>query len=329
MSVLKRIKKYIRFLLFFATGVLIFWLIYKDQDIEMIKSSLQNDVTYFWIFLSAMCGLLSHISRAMRWNYLIEPLGKRPGTLNTFLSVMVGYIMNLVLPRMGEVARCGVLSRYEKISFARLIGTVVTERIIDILMMLLITLIAILSQFRQLAGYLRDNSRIGNKILSMLTSPYLIGSLLLLILLLFAFRKKIAQSRFYGKIARILKHLKEGILSVRYVKKKGALVFHSLFIWGMYYLMLYLSFFAFGFTSGLSPIAAVTTFVMGSFGMLAPVQGGLGTWHFMTKEALALYGVSNPDGIIFAFVVHSVSTLLIIVLGLLSLIALPLVNREK
>jgi len=101
----------------------------------MIKSSLQNDVTYFWILLSAMCGLLSHISRAMRWNYLIEPLGKKPGTLNTFLSVMVGYIMNLVLPRMGEVARCGVLSRYEKISFARLIGTVVTERIIDVLMM--------------------------------------------------------------------------------------------------------------------------------------------------------------------------------------------------
>lgn len=329
MSALKRIKKYIRFLLFFATGVLIFWLIYRDQDIELIKSSLQNDVTYFWILLSVICGLLSHISRALRWNYLIEPLGKKPGTLNTFLAVMVGYIMNLVLPRMGEVARCGVLSRYEKISFARLIGTVVTERIIDVLMVLLITLIAILAQFRQLAGFLRANPLIGQKIFSLLTSPYLIGALLMVFLLLFIFRQKIVQSRFYGKIYKTLNHLKEGVISVRYVKKKGALVFHSLFIWGMYYMMLYFSFSAFEFTSGLSPIAAVTTFVMGSFGMLAPVQGGLGTWHFMTKEALALYGVSNPDGIIFAFVVHSVTTLLIIVLGLLSLIALPLVNREK
>ncbi len=107
------------------------------------------------------------------------------------------------------------------------------------------------------------------------------------------------------------------------------MIFHSFFIWIMYYLMLYTAFFAFDFTQGLSPLAGLTTFVMGSFGMLAPVQGGLGTWHFMTKESLALYGVSNENGIIFAFVAHTTMNLLLIVLGLLSLMALPLVNREK
>ncbi len=314
---------------FFAAGVLIFWLIYKDQDIAMIKSVLQNDVNYFWVWVSLLIGILSHISRAIRWNLLIEPLGSRPSTLNTFLAVMTGYLMNLLVPRMGEISRCGVLSKYEKISFASLIGTVVTERILDVLMLLLMTLVAFIAQFRYLVSFIRENPGIEDKIRHILTHPLLIGGIIFMVLLVITMRKRIASSGMYQRIKRTIDNLKDGIVSVKYVKKKGALIFHSFFIWIMYYLMLYVAFFAFGFTSGLSPWAGLTTFVMGSFGMLAPVQGGLGTWHFMTKEALALYGISNENGIIFAFVAHTTMNLMVIIIGLISLVALPVVNRKK
>jgi uncharacterized membrane protein YbhN (UPF0104 family) len=126
-----------------------------------------------------------------------------------------------------------------------------------------------------------------------------------------------------------VEHLKEGLISFKMVKKKGALIFHSLFIWIMYYMMMYIAFFAFDFTAHLSPFAGLTTFVMGSFGMLAPVQGGLGTWHFMVKESLSLYGVPNEQGIIFAFVAHTTMNLMVILLGLVSLMALPFLNRKN
>ncbi len=325
----KKIKASLKYLFFFAVGAVIFWLIYKDQDFEMMKKVLRNDVNYFWVWVSLIIGIFSHISRAMRWNLLIEPLGSKPGLLNTFLAVMTGYLMNLVIPRMGEISRCGVLSKYEKISFPRLIGTVVTERVIDVLMLLFMTLLALIAQSGYILSFIRQNPDMKEKATGLFSSPLLIGGLLLLLLIIITLRKKILNTRLYRQIGNILQHLKEGIISFRYVKKKGAMIFHSFFIWIMYYLMLYTAFFAFDFTQGLSPLAGLTTFVMGSFGMLAPVQGGLGTWHFMTKESLALYGVSNENGIIFAFVAHTTMNLLLIVLGLLSLMALPLVNREK
>jgi uncharacterized protein (TIRG00374 family) len=325
----KQIKNALKYLLFFAAGVTIFWLIYKDIDIDMIKSVLKNDVNYFWVWISLIIGVFSHISRAIRWNYLIEPLGATPRLRNTFMYVMFGYLMNLVLPRMGEISRCGILSRYEKIPFMKLIGTVVTERIIDVLILMIFTLVAIISQFGRILQLFRNNPEMKENAVRLATSPYLWGLFFLIVLTIIVFRKKIVQTRLYKKLENTIGHLREGLISFKYVRKKGAFIFHSFLIWILYYLMMYSSFFAFDFTRGLSPFAALTTFVMGSFGMVAPVQGGLGTWHFMTKESLALYGISNENGIIFAFVAHTTMTLLIIVLGLLSVLALPLLNRKK
>jgi uncharacterized protein (TIRG00374 family) len=325
----KQVINALKYILFFAAGVTIFWLIYKDIDIEMIKSVLKNDVNYFWVWISLIIGVFSHISRAIRWNYLIEPMGSRPRLSNTFMAVMFGYLMNLVLPRMGEISRCGVLARYEKIPFMKLIGTVLTERIIDITVLMLFTLVAFISQFGRILQLFRNNPEMKENAVRLITSPYLWGLIFLFILTIVIFRKKIVQSRVYKRIEHTIGHLREGLISIKYVRKKGAFIFHSFLIWVLYYLMLYSAFFAFDFTAGLSPFAALTTFVMASFGMAAPVQGGLGTWHFMTKESLALYGISNENGIIFAFVAHTTMTLLIIVLGLISMLALPLVNRKK
>ena len=129
----KTVIKILKFLIFFTLGIFIFWLIYKDQDIDRIKSVLKNEVNYFWVVVSLFIGLISHISRTLRWGLMIEPIGHKPRFANTFIAVMVGYLMNMAFPRMGEISRCGVLSRYEKISFTKLFGTVVAERLIDVL----------------------------------------------------------------------------------------------------------------------------------------------------------------------------------------------------
>jgi len=324
-----KLLRLFKILAFFALGIVIFWLVYKDQDITRIESILKNDVNYFWVWISLLLGLLSHLSRTMRWVIMIEPLGQRPRVLNTFLSVMVGYLMNLVIPRMGEISRCGVLSRYEKISFTKLVGTVVTERIIDVIMMLLLTLIVIVTQFGKLIQFLNNNPEIKSKLENITFSPIMILSLIALIVMFYLLRRRIKRSTFFHKVHEILEKFGEGLRTIGNMKNKWAFIFHTIFIWVMYYLMLYVVFFSFGFTEHLSAIAALTTFVLGSFGMVAPVQGGIGAWHFMVIQALIVYGISKADAVVFAFLAHSSMTAMMILVGLISLLILPFINRRN
>ena len=325
----QNLLKTLKFGSFFALGIFIFWMVYKDQDFKRIKSILTNDVNYFWIVVSLVLGLLSHISRTIRWNLLIEPLGRKPRILNTFLAVMVGYLMNLALPRMGEISRCGVIARYEKISFTKLVGTVVLERLIDVLMLLLLLIIVILTQFGQVLEFLKNNPEVNGKLQKIIYSPILIGGLLFFLLILWISRHKIRESSLTKKVMGFVNQFVEGFRSIGKMKKKGAFIFHSVFIWVLYYLMTYLIFFSFGFTSHLGPLAGLTVFVLGSFGMVAPVQGGIGAWHFMVIEGLALYGVDKADGKVFALLAHGTSTIMLIVLGLIGLIVLPFVNERE
>jgi len=323
------IVKILKFLVFFTLGIFIFWLIYKDQDIDRIKSVLKNEVNYLWVVISLIIGLISHISRTMRWGLMIEPISHKPRFINTFLAVMVGYLMNLALPRMGEISRCGVLSRYEKISFSKLFGTVVAERLIDVISLLILLLVVIVTQFGQMLRFIEKNPEISNKITSVTQSPWLIGGLILVVLMAYLFRNTFKESAIFKRIMALLRNFREGFVSIKNIRKKGWFWFHSAFIWVCYYMMLYVIFFAFDFTSVLSPFAGLTTFVLASFGMVAPVQGGIGAYHFMATEGLALYGVPHENGVIFAFVAHSSSMVMIILVGLLSLLALPFINRRN
>jgi len=323
----QNIVKTLKFLSFFLIGILIFWMVYKDQDIKRIKSILTNDVNYFWVVVSLFLGLLSHISRTIRWNLMIEPLGRKPRMLNTFLAVMIGYLMNLALPRMGEISRCGVLARYEKIPFTKLVGTVVLERLIDVLMLLLLLIIVIVTQFGQVLEFLKNNPEVQEKLEKVIYSPILIGIFAMFLLVVWLLRNKIRRSSLMKKVLGIMNQFVEGFRSILKMKKKAAFIFHSVLIWFLYYVMLYCMFFSFGFTSHLLPLAGLTVFVLGSFGMVAPVQGGIGAWHFMVIEGLALYGVDRADGKIFALLAHGSTTIMLIVFGLISLIVLPFINE--
>jgi uncharacterized protein (TIRG00374 family) len=286
-------------------------------------------VNYFWIVVSIFLGLMSHVSRTIRWNLMIEPLGHKPRLLNTFLAVMIGYLMNLALPRMGEISRCGILSRYEKISFTKLIGTVVLERLIDMLMLLILLLVVIITQFGHLAEFLNNNPEVQEKLMKILRSPFLPIAFVLFVALVWLARHKIKASGVAKKIVGLFQQFAEGFKSIRDIKNKGAFVFHSVFIWFLYYVMLYCVFFSFGFTSHLTALSGLTVFVLGSFGMVAPVQGGIGAWHFMVIEGLALYGVEKTDGQVFALLAHGSTTLVLIVVGIIALLVLPFVNERN
>ena len=260
---------------------------------------------------------------------MIEPIGHKPRFVNTFMAVMIGYLMNMAFPRMGEISRCGVLSRYEKISFTKLFGTVVAERLIDVVSLLLLLLIVIFSQFGKMINFIHHNPEIQKKLTAVFTSPFLIIGIAALIIVVYLFRNTFKQTKIFRKMVAILQNFKEGFISIRSIKRKGWFWFHSVFIWVCYYLMLYAVFFAFDFTSDLNPIAGLTTFVLASFGMVAPVQGGIGAWHFMAIEALTLYGVAYENGVIFAFVAHTSSTVMIILVGLISMMILPFINRRE
>ncbi len=260
---------------------------------------------------------------------MIEPLGRKPKILNTFLAVMVGYLMNLALPRMGEISRCGVLARYEKIPFTKLIGTVVVERLIDVLMLLILLLVVVLTQFGKVLEFLNNNPEVNEKLHRVLFSPVLIGTIVLFIFIVWISRRKIKESSLMKKIKGFAGQFAEGFQSIQKMDKKGAFIFHSVFIWFLYFVMLYCVFFAFGFTSHLTALSGLTVFVFGSFGMVAPVQGGIGAWHFMVIEALALYGVDRGDGKIFALLAHGSTTAMLIILGLIGMLVLPFVNERE
>ncbi len=314
--------------MFFGVGLGILWWLYRNQDWDRVLQVIKEDVGFGWIFVSLIIGLLSHVSRTIRWQMLIVPMGKRPGFLNTFLAVMIGYLANLAIPRMGEVSRCAVLSRHEKISFPGLVGTVVAERFLDVISLLLSLLLVVVFQFEMIASFVNNTMDFGG-FHKFISTPATYVILFFIFAFLWLFRKKLRSGSFFYKLEGLWSKFKEGFLSFRKVEKIGWFIFHSVLIFLFYFLMMYVCFFAFPYTNHLTPLAGLSVFVFGTLGMVAPVQGGIGPWHFMVITALNAYGISMSDAGIFALVVHGALNGMIVVAGFFSIVALPFVNKTK
>ena len=299
---------------------------YRDQDWDHLLQVLRQDVHYGWILLSLIIGFLSHVSRTIRWQMLVAPMGIKPRFLNTFLAVMIGYLANLAIPRMGEVSRCAVLSRHEHISFTGLVGTVVAERFLDVISLLLSLMLVVVFQYDVIASFVTNTMDLRG-VKNSFSTPVPYALLFLISGSFWLFRHKLRSSRVFYKVQGLWSKFKEGFLSFRKVKHFGWLIFHSVVIFLFYFLMMYVCFFAFPYTSHLTPLAGLLVFVFGTLGMLAPVQGGIGPWHFMVITALQAYGISMADAGIFALVVHGALNAMIVVTGFLSLLAISLVNK--
>ena len=325
------VKNTIKFFLFLAVSAFLFWLVYRDQNWDELLTVLKEDVNYFWIGVACVMGIASHVSRALRWQLLTASMGYRISFGNSFMGVMIGYFANLAIPRMGEFTRCGVVSKYEEVPFSKLLGTVVTERVIDMMILLFLTLIVVITQFKQVGIFLDNNQEIEEKVVNMFHSSWMLLVLVVLAAVGWLFWRLIRKTRFKERIHSFFKGLKEGLLSVKDVRHKGLFVFYSLFIWLMYFLMFYVCFFCFQFTSHLGALVGLTIFVLSSYGMVAPVQGGIGAWHFMVIAALMIYLPHTPNiesmAKTFALLTHGTMTLLYIVVGVICVILLPLYNN--
>lgn len=326
-------KQILKFLIFLGISVFLFWLVYRDQNLGDLMKVLKEEVNYNWVVVVCVVGILSHIIRALRWQLLTLSMGYPIRFMNSFFGVMIGYFANLAIPRMGEFTRCGVVSKYEHVPFSKLLGTVVTERIIDMFFLLAFTATVIISQFKEVLLFLDTNKGVEEKMRSFVYSWKIWILIIVLPLFLFGIWRLFRGTKFQERLRGFLCGLKEGILTVRHVRHMGVFVFYSALIWGLYFLMFYFCFFCFEFTSHLGMMAGMTVFVLGSFGMVAPVQGGIGAWHFMVISALLLYIPHTPEmesmAKAFALLTHGIMTFVYIVFGIICVIALPLYNTAK
>ena len=288
------------------------------------------DFSYF--FISALMALVAHYSRAVRWRYLIRSFGYNPKMKNVFLSVLFMYFSNLIIPRSGEVARCGTLYKYEKIPVKNLLGTVVVERLFDLLTLLTATGLLIVLQFETVKG-MYYGSTLPSLIEKLINNKFfllvIVIAVVSILLLLFLFRKKIMQIKLFQKLPAFKDELIEGVKKVMKLKQKVAFFGHTLFIWLMYFGMTYICFYAYGPTENLGLSAGFAVFMAGSYGMVAPTNGGIGAWHLMIVLALSMFGVSNENGVAIAQVAFASMTSAVILYGAVAVMLLPFMNKNK
>jgi glycosyltransferase 2 family protein len=324
----------LKYALLFGLSVLLMGYALKGIDFNLLKAHLE-ETNYFWLGLSLLVALAGFLSRAYRWKMQLTPFNARIRFADTYHATMVGYLANLVLPRMGEVFRCTVLKRNNNIPVEASFGTVITERFLDMVMLLSLTGIAFLMEFDRLNAFFLDlltdryQSLQQNKTLLYVLGGLVIGGGLAVFVVLFFFLNRLRENRFFRKVVTLVRGFLAGIFSVARLENKAAFIGHTLFIWLSYYLMGYLAFFALPATAQLSPVAALTVLVMGSFGMSVPVQGGIGVFHIMVRSALLLYGVSREAGMAFALINHTSQTLLVVILGGISFIMSLTRKKDK
>lgn len=324
----EKVKKAAQIIGSFFLSFVIFYLVYRDQDPQYILEEVSKS-NLAWLIFPIFLGAFSHFVRALRWRQLIEPLGKRPKTSSSYIAVMIGYFSNYLIPRAGEMARCGVLKKTDGISFAELLGTVIAERALDLIVLILFIGAAILSQWDLFSQIFASGSFLGDSILHIVCNPLVWIALAGMGLLLFVFRKKIVQSSFFEKGTTLLKNVFNGLKTILKVKNKPLFFLYTLIIWVCYFNMTYLCFKAFDFTEHLSVSVGLSTFAIGSMGIVAPVQGGIGAWHFLTSECLKFYGISEQQALAFAFVVHFAQTMMILSIGFVCFIAFSLIRKES
>ncbi len=311
-------------------AIWIFWFLYKDISFDALLEAL-SQTSLFWFCLSIFGSLLSFWVRAWRWKLLIDAgESGNTKTIHTFWALMVGYLANLLVPRAGEVVRCGVLAKTEDRQMGKLLGTVILERTFDLLFMVSIIFLAFLLErdlFVRLFNELVSLDSLKEKIFQYL--PLVIGSFIVAMIFVYLVFQKYKDSNLFSKIRHFLRDLVNGVISLKKVDNQLGFWSSSVFIWFTYYLMLIFMAWAIPSTASLSLSSMLMVMVMGSIGMIAPVQGGIGTFHALVAFILMAYGLSNEEGKIFAVIIHGSQALTMIFLGLISLVFFIKITSRK
>lgn len=306
-----------------ALGIFLVWYSYSSTSAEERRQIIHyiSNADPFWVGLSVVLGILSHVSRAVRWRYLLAPLGHRPRTLNTIFIVLIAYFTNLGIPRSGEVLRATALTTYEKVPFEQGFGTIVTERVIDLIMLLLIIALALVLQTDIILAFLETRGiSLGGTVLVLALglSAFLLGLYLL----------KRSGSALAKKVKVFLRGLLDGLLSVFKMKKKWPFILHTLFIWASYVGMFWVIKHTVAETQGLGFSQLLVAFVAGSFA-ITTTNGGIGLYPIAVSAALGIFGISAVSGNAFGWIMWICQTLMVVVFGAISFVVLPLLNRNR
>jgi uncharacterized protein (TIRG00374 family) len=307
---------------FLPISIGLFCIYYSFKDISFLDfKELFIGIDYKWILLGLLLGALSHISRSYRWKFLVDPLGYKLGLKNSILSVFAAYLINYTIPRAGDVARASIISNYEKIPFEKLIGTIIAERIVDMICISVLILISLLYEFE----------RISEKIISLLSSIK-IGSLLILfitvLLIIFLIFMILKRFDFHKKFSNFLTGIKSGLTVITRMDRKFAFIAHSIFIWMMYVFMFYVTSFAFSDLHGTNFFHLLISFTLAALSIMFS-NGGIGIYPLAVEESLFWYGIEAVNGLAFGWVMWLSQTIMVIIFGGLSLFILPFINTSN
>lgn len=300
-------------------------------DIWQVLKETIGRANYWWLALGMILSVISHLSRAVRWKMLLKPLGYNPKFSNTFFAVMVMYLGNLAFPRVGEILRCSLLARYEKIPLEKSVGTMITERAVDVLMLLIVGLLTLATQYDIVIGYFNDHVLQKQDYITDKPTFFTIKNIILttgvLVSIIALILFKTGKLPFADKIKKLVHGLWDGVKSVKDLDKPFWFVFHSFFIFFGYWAMIFACFPVIAETSNLGVLVGLSCLFFGALGMIA-VQGGLGLYPFIISQILLLYGVSSSIGYAFGWIAWIGQTAMVILVGLLSLVLLVTLNKE-
>ena len=332
---LKKSLSVIKYIFFLGLGVGLLWYSFRhmtDEQLQQLKESFRQ-TRYVLLFPVACTVMLAHFSRSLRWRILMQPLGYKPTRVNVFFAVMIGYFFNLLVPRLGEVMKCTTLARYEKVPPDKLIGTIVAERAFDLICLILVIIITVAVQFDVVGHYSFQlfSGLVKNKngTFSYLKTGIVIISVLVIVFgLKFLFARYGSRGFFY-RLKIFFRGIWEGLTSFTKVNEKGWLIFHTVFMWSMYLLSIYIGFYAFPQIHHLGVKGSLSVLTFGSVGMIIPTPGGMGSYQYILQKTLPLYDVDEVTAFAFGNVLWGAQTMILIVFGLISMFLLPLVNRKK
>lgn len=319
---------------FLGLGIFLLWLSAHNLSPENRQhlTDALKDARYLLVLPAMLLLMLSHYSRALRWRILIQPLGYRPSVTNTFFATILGYFFNLLMPRLGEVMKCTILAKHEKIPADKLIGTMVTERVCDFLCLLVIIAITVFIQFdmihRYAAAQFNNMLYDGQGQLKIYKIGMVLVVLAAVVAVMIWLSRVFAASRFVTTIKRLLKGIWTGVLSFKRIEHKGAFLFHTVFIWTMYLLSIRIGLYTMEAVSHLGFKASFSILSFGSIAMLA-TQGGIGAYQYTIQKLLPLYGVNEGPALGFGWVLWIAQTGIVIFAGMICLLLLPVINRHK
>lgn len=328
LTIMKRTLRYaLRILLpILLAAVILHWM-YRGVNWQAVWNAIGSDMNWWWMLLSMPFGISAQVFRALRWRIVLRPMGEKPRISTCCNSIFLSYASSLAIPRIGEVLRCGILSRYEGIGFARLIGSVVSERVLDMTIVFLLSMITVLTQFPVFMSFLDSTGINLGDFLGRLTSTGYIVTAVCTLAALILLITLVRRLEFFSRTKNKLANLMEGVTSVTRLRNPWQFLFYSIGIWGSYYMHFYLTFYCFSCTASLGPIAALVAFVVGCYAVLVPTPNGAGPWHFVVKTVLVLYGVQADEAMVVVLIVHTLQTLLTVLLGIYALASLALTKE--